>query len=52
MKKRHIILKSFKALIRVVWNLLLLCIYAAAKLTEIVSGFLRKLTEKLLNKHN
>ncbi len=52
MKKRQIIFKSLKALFKIIWNLVLLCIYGVAKLTGTLAGFLGKVSEKLLNKHN
>jgi len=32
-----------------IWKLLMLCIYAIAKITEVVAGFIAKITNKFLN---
>ena len=52
MKKRHIVFGTFKIILKAVWNVLLLVIYGTSKLIEIIAGFLGKLSEKLLTKHN
>jgi len=52
MKKRQIIYSTLKTILSAIWNVLLLAIYGTSKLTETVAGFLSKLTDKLLSKHN
>lgn len=46
--KGQILISSIGYLLKAVWKLLLLTLYAAAKITEALVGFLVKLLDKLI----
>ncbi|MCK8479051.1 hypothetical protein [Psychroserpens algicola] len=39
---------AIKYLLKGLWKLLLLCLYAVAKIVEVLSGFVAKMTDKFL----
>jgi hypothetical protein len=47
--KGSIFFSAIKSIVKALWMLLLLLLYAVAKLAESISGFLSKVFEKLLN---
>ena len=46
--KGHLLISSLGYIIKALWKLLLLALYALAKIAEVIAGFCSKLTEKLL----
>lgn len=47
--KGNIFFSAIKSIVKALWKLLLLALYAAAKLTESIAGFLSKVCDKMLN---
>lgn len=47
--KGNIFFSAIKSIVKAVWKLLLLVLYAGAKLAEAIAGFLSKVFDKMLN---
>ncbi|WP_299223842.1 hypothetical protein [uncultured Psychroserpens sp.] len=46
--KGSVFVSAIKYLLKGLWKLLLLCLYAVAKIVEVLSGFVAKMTDKFL----